>query len=673
MTEEAQFNDEKLRCKEMKSIRRKITVCLIATVVITMVAVGAVSITLTYRSTIATVDRMLSETAVLAAERIGQELTAYKNVAMDTGCIPQLSDAAVPVEEKRAIIDERVGMHGFQRGNVIGLDGISLFDGKDYSDREYVREAMSGNVYVSEPLISKITGELSIMVAAPIYAGGSRSAGIAGVVYFVPPETFLNDIVSSIQVSETSRAYMINKSGDTIADTTLDTITTQNVEREAQSDSSLKELAAIHAEMRQGKNGFGSYHTAAGPWYTAYAPVDGTDGWSVAVTAMKKDYLADTYAGMLINVLAIIVSVAASIVVALKLSGSISNPMRACAQRMKQLAEGDLTSPVPQASGQDETAELTRTTAEMVTGLNTIINDIGYLLTEMANQNLDIQSDHREAYVGGFQSILLSMRTLKVELSNTMRQIEGAAGQVSSASGQVSVGAQTLSQGAMEQASAVEQLAATINDISGSAGKTATAAEEAGRFVGQAGGQLGVSVEHVKELNAAMEKISKSSEEISRIIAAIENIAFQTNILALNAAVEAARAGSAGKGFAVVADEVRNLATKSDQAAKATKELIEGSIAAVNEGSRAVGMVTDSLEQTSIYAGHVTTQMDIVVKAVEAQTASLAQVTEGVNQISAVVQTNSATAQESAAASEELSAEAASLKQLVDRFTLASD
>ena len=254
-----------LRCKEMKSIRKKITVCLIATVVITMVAVGAVSISLTYRSTITTVDRMLSETAVLAAERVEQELTAYKNVAMDTGCIPQLSDAAVPVEEKRAIIDERVGMHGFQRGNIIGLDGVSIFDGKNYSDREYVQQAMSGSVYVSEPLVSKITGELSIMVAAPIYYKGSRSAGIVGVVYFVPPETFLNDIVSSIQVSDNSRAYMINKTGDTIADTTLDTITTQNVEREAQSDSSLKELAAIHGEMRQGKNGFGSFPTAAGP------------------------------------------------------------------------------------------------------------------------------------------------------------------------------------------------------------------------------------------------------------------------------------------------------------------------------------------------------------------------------------------------------------------------
>ena len=657
----------------MKSIRKKITVCLMATVLIALILVGATSITLNYRSTIATVDQMMSETAVLAAERIEQELIAYKNVAMDTGCIPQLSDGTVSLAAKRAIIDERVAMHGFQRGNIIGADGCSIFDGNDYSDREYVVQAMQGNVYVSEPLISKITGELSIMVAAPLYNGGSQDSLIVGVVYFVPPETFLNDIVSSIQISENSRAYMINRNGDTIADTTLETITTQNIEREAQSDASLRSLAAIHAEMREGKNGFGGYRASDGPRYAAYAPVAGTDGWSVAVTAMKKDYLTDTYLGIALNLLVILVSILASIVVALKLSSNISVPMRACAERMKLLVAGDLESPVPKTVGQDETAELTRSTAEMVTSLNTIINDIGYLLTEMANQNFDIRSSHREAYVGGFQSILVSMRTLKSELSGTMRQINASAAQVSSASSQVSTGAQTLSEGSMEQASSVEELAATINDISASARKTSDAAEEAGRFVGQAGAQLGISVEHVKELNSAMEKISKSSEEISKIIAAIENIAFQTNILALNAAVEAARAGSAGKGFAVVADEVRNLATRSDQAAKATKELIEGSIVAVAEGSQAVGKVTESLEQTSVSAGHVTTQMNIVVSAVENQTAAITQVTEGIDQISSVVQTNSATAQESAAASEELSAEAASLKQLVDRFTLAKD
>ena len=654
----------------MKSIRKKITVCLIATVLISLVLVGVSSIALNYRSTLATVEQMMCETAVLAAERIEEELNAYKNVAMDTGRITQLSNSFTPLEEKKAIIDERVSLHGFQRGNVIGLDGISIFDGKDYSDREYVQQAMKGNVYVSQPLVSKITGELSIMVAAPLYSGRGI---ISGVVYFVPPETFLNDIVSSIKISENSQAYMINKEGDTIADITLDTITTQNVEREAQSDRSLKQLAAIHGEMRQGKNGFGSFHAAEGPRFAAYAPVGGTNGWSVAVTAMKKDYLADTYFGMAINILVIIASILASIVVALKLSSNISVPMRSCAERMKLLVQGDLESPVPQVAGRDETAELARSTAEMVTGLNTIINDIRYLLTEMANRNFDIQSAHRDAYVGDFQNILESMRTLKMELSGTMRQINASAGQVSAASGQVSTGAQTLSQGSMTQASSVEELAATINDISASARKTSEAAGEAGRFVGQAGGQLGVSVEHVKELNAAMEKISRSSEEISKIIAAIENIAFQTNILALNAAVEAARAGTAGKGFAVVADEVRNLASKSDEAAKATKELIEGSIVAVTEGSRAVDNVTKSLEQTSVYAGHVTTQMDIVVEAVENQTAAIAQVTEGIDQISSVVQTNSATAQESAAASEELSAEAASLKQLVDSFTLARE
>lgn len=657
----------------MNSIRKKITVCLMATVLIALAAVGTSSITLNYQSTITTMDQMMSETAVLAAERIEQELAAYKNVAMDTGCIPQLSDDTVSLEDKRAIIDERVNMHGFQRGNLIGPDGLSVFDGNDYSDREYVQQAMSGKVYVSEPLVSKITGELSIMVAAPLYQNGSHGAQIVGVVYFVPPETFLNDIVSSIKVGESSRAYMINKSGDTIADITLDTITTQNIEQEAQSDSSLKGLAAIHEAMRQGKNGFGSFRDADGKRFTAYAPVGNTDGWSVAVTVLKSEYLATTYFGIMLNIVVIVISILASIVVALKLSNNISVPMHACAKRMKLLVEGDLESPVPEVTGQDETAELTRSTAEMVTGLNTIINDIGYLLTEMANQNFDIQSAHRDAYVGQFQSILSSMRHLKVELSNTMRQINNSAGQVSSASGQVSNGAQSLSQGSIQQASSVEELAATIADISESAKTTAAAAEEAGDFVNQAGAQLGVSVDFVKELNVAMEKISRSSGEISRIISTIESIAFQTNILALNAAVEAARAGSSGKGFAVVADEVRNLASKSDEAAKATKELIEGSILAVNEGSQAVNQVTESLERTSVLAGHVTSQMDIVVEAVASQTTAITQVTEGIDQISSVVQTNSATAQESAAASEELSAEANALKQLVDRFTLARD
>ena len=255
-------------------------------------------------------------------------------------------------------------------------------------------------------------------------------------------------------------------------------------------------------------------------------------------------------------------------------------------------------------------------------------------------------------------------------LNSTMSQIATSASHVAEGSEGVSGSAQSLAQGATEQASSVEEISATLADISANARSTSTAAVEAGSFVNQAGAQLGTSIEYVKDLNVAMENISNSSSEISTIIATIENIAFQINILSLNASVEAARAGSAGKGFAVVADEVRNLAAKSDQAAKATKELIDNSIAAIAEGARAVEQVTDSLERTSQIAGNVTTQVALVVESVEKQTVAISQVAEGVDQISTVVQTNSATSEECAAASEELSSQAGLLKNLIGAFRL---
>ena len=134
--------------------------------------------------------------------------------------------------------------------------------------------------------------------------------------------------------------------------------------------------------------------------------------------------------------------------------------------------------------------------------------------------------------------------------------------------------------------------------------------------------------------------------------------------------MEAARAGSAGKGFAVVADEVRNLANKSDEAAKATKELIEGSLTSVNEGSDVVALVTQSLERTSQSAAGVTERMSAVVDAVENQTTAISQITEGIDQISAVVQSNSSASEECAAASRELSNQASLLKELVSSFRL---
>ena len=657
----------------MKSIRTKITLCLILTVLVALVASGISSIIPNYNSMLSTVEHMMSETAVLAAERVEQELTAYQNAVLDTGCIPQLADPNVSVAEKQAIMDERIAMHDFQRGNIIGIDGISIFDGKDYSDREYVKQAMQGNIYVPEPLISKSTGELSIMVAAPLYADGVYGSHIVGVVYFVPHETFLNDIVSSIQISENSRAYMINKSGDTIADITLDTITVQNIEAEAQNDPSLKELADVHTSMRQGENGFGSYTNGEDKMFIAYAPVNGTDGWSIAVTAPQLNYLASTRDAMVINIAVILIAILLSIVIALILAGSISKPMKACAKRMALLVEGDLETPMPKVTSRDETGMLARSTTALVEGLSTVIKDINYLMNELANQNLNVRTQHKEVYVGSFHDILLSMRHMKEELSDVIQQVNRSAEQVSSASDQLSASAQTLSQGTTEQASSVQELAARINEISEQAKGTAEGALHARTQTHHTGEEISECNQKMQTLMEAMDKIQTSSSEIEKILKTIDDIAFQTNILALNAAVEAARAGEAGKGFAVVAEEVRSLASKSAEAAQNTSVLIEHSADAVYTGTEIAKHTADTLSEVVGSIQSVVDSIDHIATVSDEQSNAVWQVSEGINQISSVVQNNSATAEEGAAASEQLSAEAACLKQLVNQFTLSAE
>ena len=255
-------------------------------------------------------------------------------------------------------------------------------------------------------------------------------------------------------------------------------------------------------------------------------------------------------------------------------------------------------------------------------------------------------------------------------MSDTLQQIDVSADQVNSGGEQVSSSAQALAQGATEQASSVEELAATIGEISSQVEATAGHARNARDENQQSADQIQVCSAHMADLMSAMRDIEEKSQEISKVIKTIEDIAFQTNILALNAAVEAARAGSAGKGFAVVADEVRNLATKSQEASASTATLIEDTVKAVKEGTRLSAETDEALREVVIRAEKVTGAVNLISEATASQHRDVQQVSTGIDQISSVVQTNSATAEESAAASEELSGQANLLKELIGRFTL---
>ncbi len=282
----------------------------------------------------------------------------------------------------------------------------------------------------------------------------------------------------------------------------------------------------------------------------------------------------------------------------------------------------------------------------------------------------DLQDDVTVTYRDEIGTLQMSMRKIIMSLNDVLTDIYSSSNQVSNGADQVSFGAQSLAHGATEQAASVEQLAATIAEISTQVSDNADKAQKANELTNKAGAKLSLGNEEMQKMLLSMNEISEKSVEVSKIIKTIEEIAFQTNILALNAAVEAARAGQAGRGFAVVADEVRNLASKSEEAAKVTSQLIKDSILTVQRGHGIADCTAKTLNEVLQVSKQIVELMNRIALSSEQQSASIKQILIGIDQISTVVQTNSATSEQSAAASEELSGQARMLKEMISRFKL---
>ena len=342
-------------------------------------------------------------------------------------------------------------------------------------------------------------------------------------------------------------------------------------------------------------------------------------------------------------------------------------PILHITRQVQPLQEGKLDLALDHKTN-DELGDLAGTLEKSMELIRGYIWDLNRIMEQMAKGNFNVKT--ATAFIGEFRSIEESIDILTSNLSSTINSICQAQTQVSGNAEHLSSGAQNLAQGATEQASAVEELYATLDTRSRSAAenvKTAATAQDNAR---QTGEQVTISGQQMEQMVAAMKDITEASQQIEKIIATIEDIAFQTNILALNAAVEAARAGAAGKGFAVVADEVRNLASKSDEAAKATKGLIENSVQATGRGSRIVSEVSATLNRTLELVMQSNTAIGAIVEAVKNDAESIAQVTEGIGQISSVVQSNSASSEESAAVSAELFNQVQRMEEQTRRFKL---
>ncbi|MGF7146188.1 methyl-accepting chemotaxis protein [Anaerotaenia torta] len=371
----------------------------------------------------------------------------------------------------------------------------------------------------------------------------------------------------------------------------------------------------------------------------------------------------------IIMVVCIVVGVLLAILIGTYLARSLSRRIARLVEVMGKLSKGDFEMKISLDS-QDEIGVLSKAAHDMSATVKTIIQDLGGGLGAFSSGNFAVASNLEHYYINGYRPLFDGMLVLRDSLSDTLRSIHSAAEQVAIGSDQVSGGAQALAAGSTEQAASVEELSATVEHIAEQAQGNSAMIAAASKSIQKSDEGVTAGNQHMEQLTQAMAEIGSSSNQIANITKLIEDIAFQTNILSLNAAIEAARAGNAGKGFAVVAEEVRTLAARSGEAAKQTAELIEHSVATVAKGTEITGQTAQILRDVGASAVEVTESFGRIEQSIQKQTVAFEQIREGLSQISSVVQTNAATAEENSATSEEMAAQAAMLRQEVERFRL---
>ena len=353
----------------------------------------------------------------------------------------------------------------------------------------------------------------------------------------------------------------------------------------------------------------------------------------------------------------------------LKLQRDITGRIGTVSKAIKRMRSGHLNIAFNKKYiGSDELGEMVDDFSALSGELKKIITDICAVLSEMSKGNFAVQSMDENMYVADYASILQSYREINQNLKNVFGSINQVAADVESGSEQIANGSVALSQGATEQASTLEELSASIYALSTRISAQAQKAGNIESYFGEVSEKISDENQQMGEMLLAMEEIEDKSNQVERIIKAIDDIAFQTNILALNAAIEAARAGVYGKGFAVVADEVRNLAGKSADAAAETSVLIESTINAVKKGvnivdhaAKTLGDVMDGSEKSKEMVSEIAGSMVTDAK-------SVSEVSKGLEEVSKVVQQNSATSEESSASSQDLNENAASLKEMISRI-----
>ena len=624
-----------------------------------------------YLSNMNTLREMANVALNSTSSAVEQTLHTLEVNALNVASLETIRDTGATKAEKLEAMEGVRTQNNYDEVGFVELDGqgYSNYGDFDFNDQLHFQAASKGDVFVGEPIINRLNGDIIIISGAPVYDDGK----IVGTVYIVDLVASVNDKIGEITFGKTGHAYIINKEGTVLFHKDEQEIATQsNAISQYKEDGKNGSLAkATEKILSTDESGTISYRKNGKRMFAAYCPVTSHGDWRLIITAPQSEFTSMVVVSVIVNSIIGLLLLSFNIVLMKRQIKDIITPVDSVTARLVKLAEGDLKTPVEVITTGNELSILSNNLNDTIQSLNLYISDITRVLSQLSAGNLDIQTEAN--FAGDFVSLKESIDTIVGSLNETMAQMNNAADLVADHSDGTSQGAKNLANSTLDQASVLEELTASIASVSEQVRLTADNASKANMRSLEAEKNVETCNQQMQSMINAMSDIKAGSAKIGDIIKNIEDIAEQTNLLSLNAAIEAARAGEAGRGFSVVAEEVRSLAEESAIAAKNTAKLIIKSIETVENGTSIVNETAESLTQVVNNTTEITSIISEIADAAREQAAAIEQINTGFEQMSDAVTTNSMTAQESAQSSEELANQAQNLKGLIGRFSLKDD
>ncbi|SDL88979.1 methyl-accepting chemotaxis sensory transducer with Cache sensor [Modicisalibacter muralis] len=499
-------------------------------------------------------------------------------------------------------------------GSLISSDGWVPPDDYDPRDRDWYQSAIEQSATIlSMPYVDATTGKTVVTFATPISRNGKLAGVIGGDIVL---DTIVAD-VAAIQPTPSSFAFL-STGGETLiahpdAELTLKPLNTLSAELTSETVAALGE-----------NGGWAAVNVAGETKRLAVMPIAGTD-WELGVALDEFEATAGLRAIIQSSLIALlVVAVIAAILLGLWLKRSFAGLLRV-RDALENIASGsgDLTRRLPVA-GRDEVAQI---------------------------------ADAFNRFVGKMEAVLVTIR----DSSDSVRV----------AAAEIALGSQDLSGRTENAASNIQETSASMEQLTSTVEHTAESSRQANQLSQSASEVASRGGKVVSEVVQTMDDIESSSQKIAEIVTVMDGIAFQTNLLALNASVEAARAGEQGRGFAVVAGEVRQLASRSADAARQIKTLIDASSEKTRGGAELVRTAGETMNEIVASVARVTDVLGEISAATHEQSQGIGQVNLAVAELDRMTQQNAALVEESAAAADQLKEQSLLLTQAVGGFTLA--